>query len=60
MSPEIGQSGFRIAVLLVVASAGLLLILRPETAEYEVSLLTLLIGLLFGIVLVLLVKRGER
>ncbi|GAB4558931.1 MAG: hypothetical protein Kow0047_04420 [Anaerolineae bacterium] len=48
MDPQIGLMGFRIAVYVVLVSGGMLLFLKPGTAEFVISALSLGIGLLFG------------
>ena len=59
MNPEAGQAWFRIAMMITLVSAVLVYFTEPETAERVVSVLTLLIGLLFiGIILVLVRRKG--
>jgi cbb3-type cytochrome oxidase subunit 3 len=60
MSPEAGQAWFRIAMVLVLASAALLLFLEPGAAEFVVSGVTLVMGLLFCAVIVILVRTTKR
>ncbi|MCS7220385.1 MAG: hypothetical protein RML36_00805 [Anaerolineae bacterium] len=52
MDPQIGRAGFRIAFYVTMVSAALLFFLRPGTAEFVVTALSLLVGLLFGAVIV--------
>ncbi len=55
MAPEIGQVGFRIAFFLIVTAGALLFFTLPGTAEFYVTVLTLLLGLGFaGFIFVLL------
>lgn len=59
MNPEAGQAWFRIAMMITLVSAALVYFTGTGTAERVVSVLTLLIGLLFiGIILVLVRRKG--
>ena len=60
MNPEAGQAWFRIATLITLVSAVLVYLTEPDTAERIVSVLTLLIGLLFIGLIVILVRRNRR
>jgi hypothetical protein len=54
ISPQVGRAAFRIAFMMVTLSIVLILVLTPGSAEYWVSVLTLILGLFFtGIVFVL-------
>ena len=57
LSPELGQVAFRMATFLVVVSLGLLLALDAGSAEYVVTMIALLIGVILGAVVVLLVRK---
>lgn len=58
MSPEIGRFWFRIAFTLVLISAGLLFFVKPGSAEFVVTVLTLVVGLLFILAIKWLIKRS--
>ncbi len=60
MGPEAGQAWFRIAVLLTLVSAVLLFVTERGSAEFVVSGLTLIIGLVFMAVIVVLIRRASR
>ncbi len=60
MNPEAGQAWFRIAMLITLVSAVLVYFTEPDTAERVVSMLTLLIGLLFIGIIVILVRRKPQ
>jgi hypothetical protein len=60
MPPELGRAAFRLGMLIVAPSVGLLLLLRPGTAEHSITVLTLLIGLTFLAGVTLLVRRSQR
>ena len=47
MNPELTRAGIQIACLLVVPSAVLLLFLDPASAEYVITVITFVIGLVF-------------
>jgi hypothetical protein len=60
MIPELGQAGFRIGFLIVVPSFVLMFFLDPGTAEYAITLLTLVMGVVFLVTLTLLVLYSRR
>lgn len=60
VSPEIAKAAFRLALLIVLMAAGLLVTLRPGTPEFAVTVLTLLIGLIFVGVIVVFVRLVGR
>ncbi len=51
---------FRIAVFLIVTSAALLFIVQPGTAEFIITVTTLVMGLLFAGVLAVLARRSNH
>jgi len=54
ISPQMGRAAFRIAFVMVALSIILVFVLTPGSAEYWVSVLTLVLGVLFmGIIFVL-------
>lgn len=54
LSPKLGQAAFRIAFMMVFMSALMALVLTPGTAEFVISVVTLVLGLVFmGLVFVL-------
>ena len=59
MNPEAGQAWFRIGMMITMVSAVLVYFTEPGTAERVVSVLTLLIGLLFVGIIVVLVRRKK-
>ncbi len=60
MTPEIGRAGIQIGCLVVVPSAVLLFFLEPGTAEWSITILTLIIGVVFLGIMVLLTLRSQR
>lgn len=60
MIPELGKAGFRIGFLIVVPSFLLLIFLEPGTAEYVITLVTLVMGVVFLVAVTLLVLYSRR
>jgi len=56
MSPGLARAALRWAVLIVVVSAALLPFLKPGTAEFVITVFTLGIGLVFGGLVIVLVR----
>ena len=59
MNPEAGQAWFRIATMITVVSAVLVYFTEPGSAERVVSVITLIIGLLFIGIIIVLVRRDQ-
>ncbi len=60
MSPQLGAAAFKIASFLVVVSIGLLFTLDANSAEFVVTILTLVIGIVFGALVIVIVRRQSR
>ena len=60
MDPQIGLAGLRIALFLILVAGGMLFFLTPGTAEFAITVVTLLIGLAFAGIIVLLVRIVGR
>ncbi|TCO35696.1 hypothetical protein EV652_101581 [Kribbella steppae] len=60
MGPQIGRVGLGWAAFLVLASVILLFTLTPGTPEFVVTLFTLCLGLLLGLIVVVLVVVAKR
>ena len=60
LSPEAGRAAFGWALLIVLGAAGLLAVLSPGTPEFAVTLLSLLIGLIFIAMVVVVVRLVGR
>ena len=56
INPQLGRTAFRIAFMMISVSAVLLFVLSPGTAEYWVSVLTLVLGLVFAGIVAILVR----
>lgn len=60
MSPEIGRAAFGIAIFIIVVALGLLLVLPKGTPEFAITVVSLLIGLAFlGLVVVMVRVIGR-
>lgn len=60
MSPQMGQVAFRIGLYITVMALVLLFMLRPGSAEFGVTIVTLVIGLAFLGVVALFVRYLSR
>ena len=63
MPPEMGRVALGWAVFLILASGILLLTLTPGTPEFVITLFTLCLGLLLGLIVVagvVLTRRREK
>jgi preprotein translocase subunit Sss1 len=60
MSPQMGQGAFRIGLYLTVVALVLLFFLRPGSAEFGVTVVTLAVGLIFLGVVIFLVRYFSR
>jgi hypothetical protein len=60
MTPEIGRAGIQIGCFLVVPSSVLLFFLEPGTAEWNITVLTLIIGVVFLGIMIALTIRAQR
>ena len=60
MSPQMGQVAFRIGLYLTVVALVLLFFLRPGSAEFGVTVVTLAVGLIFLGIVALLVRYFSR
>jgi hypothetical protein len=58
--PELGKAGLRIGFLIVIPSFFLMFFLDPGTAEYAITLLTLVMGVVFLVAVTLLVLYSRR
>jgi len=60
MDPQLGRAVFRIALYIAFTAAILLLLLKPGSAEFDVALLALLVGLIFIGVVIFVLRRFSR
>ena len=59
MNPEAGQAWFRIATMITLVSVALVFFTEPGSAERIVSVITLILGLVFIGIIILLVRRDR-
>jgi hypothetical protein len=59
MNREIGRAGILIGSLLLVAGIPLLFVVQPGTAEYVITLFTVMIGIIFTLAMVLIVRMSQ-
>jgi len=60
IGPQIGQTAFRIAFAMVAISTIMVFVLAPGSAEYWISVFTLIFGLVFvGVIFVLVRVMGS-
>ena len=60
MNPELGQAWFRIALFITLVSAVLLIFVQPGTAEFVMTVASLVVGLVFVGIVIFMVKRANR
>lgn len=60
MSPEVGRAGFAMAMFIVVAALALLLVVPRGTAEFAITVVSLVVGLAFLAVIAILVRVSSR
>lgn len=60
MIPEIGRAGIQIGCLVVIPSVVLLFFLEPGTAEWSITVVSLIIGTIFLGIMILLTLRSTR
>jgi len=58
MNSELGLAWFRVAIFITLVSGALLFFLTPGTAEFIISVASLVVGLGFIALIALIVKRG--
>lgn len=59
LHPELGQAGIRIAVFMVVVSGVLVCFQQPGTAEFVVTVTTLVISVAYLFLIAALIKRSN-
>jgi hypothetical protein len=60
LSPEVGRALLQWVVFIVLVSGAMLLVLHPGTPAFAITVVTLGFGLLFGGVLIILVRLSGR
>lgn len=60
ISPQMARQALQYAAWIILVSLGLLLVLDRGTAEYVITVLSLIIGLLFAATAWLLIRRSQH
>ena len=60
VDPELGKAALRWALFMIVLAGGMLLFLTPGSPQFYITVFTLLIGIAFFGLVVLLVRRFSR
>jgi hypothetical protein len=60
MSRDLGQAALRLGLFIVIVSGLLLFIVERGSAEQVITIFTLIIGLVFVAVVVIMVRFGQR
>ena len=60
MSPHLGQAVFRVAFYIAAVALVLLFFLRPGSAEFGITVITLVVGLIFLGLVAVLVRYFSR
>lgn len=60
ISSDIGRAAFHIGFFVTLMSGLLLLLVEPGSAEQIITLMTFIVGLLFTLIIVALVRFGTR
>ena len=60
INPQAGDLWFRAVLFILICSIGLLFFVQPGTAEFVITVLTLVIGLVMLTVLYLLIRRSNK
>lgn len=60
IGPELGKAAFRWALLIILLAAGLLLVLRPGSREFVITVFTLVIGLAFAGLVIVMTRLSSR
>jgi hypothetical protein len=59
IDPDTGLLGFRIALFVVLGAIGCLFIIEPGSAAFYVDVITLIVGLFFIGILVVLIRKKK-
>lgn len=59
MSPQLGQTLFRVAFFMTLMSAVLLFFVKPGSAEFVITVTTLVLGFIFMAVIVIIARRSK-
>lgn len=60
IGPDAGKAWLGTILFLILVSAGLMLVLPPDSAGFVVSTLSLMVGLLMLVVLIIIVRKTKK
>jgi hypothetical protein len=60
LDPQLGKAAMQLSLFIIVLAGGMLLFLSPDSPQFAVTVFTLVIGLFFLGLVVLLVRRFSR
>ncbi len=60
LDPQVGKAALQVSLFIVVLAGGMLLLLTPGTPQYAITVFTLIIGLVFLGLVVVVVRRFSR
>ncbi len=60
LDPELGKAALRLGFFIVVLAGGMLLFLAPGSAQFAITVITLIIGVVFLGVVILAVRVFSR
>ncbi|HQV70296.1 MAG TPA: hypothetical protein PLJ62_08980 [Thermoflexales bacterium] len=60
MNPQLGKAWFQVGVFITIVSVILLFVLQPKTAEYVITVLSLIIGLALMALVIIAIKFFSR
>ncbi len=60
LDPQAGKAALQVSLFIIVMAVGMLLLLTPGSPQYAITEFTLIIGLVFLGLVVLLIRRFSR
>ncbi len=60
MTPEVGKAWFQIALFIILVSGILVFVTPRESAEFVISVTSLIIGLLLLAIVIIMVRRSNQ
>ncbi len=60
LDPQVGKAALQISLFIVVLAGGMLLLLTPGSPQYAITVFTLIIGLIFLGLVIVVVRRFSR
>jgi hypothetical protein len=60
LDPQVGKAALQISLFIVVLAGGMLLLLTPGSPQYAITVFTLIIGLIFLGLVIVVVRMFSR